>query len=99
MIIAVEPLSGHPEAALLAIEVAVTSHAVDRLQEARIYARAGIPEYWLVDVPGEAVEVRTEPTPDGHVMSRTLRAGDELRAIAVPDTPPLDVRALFAARA
>jgi len=75
----------------------VTSHAVDRLLKARIYARAGIPEYWLVNVPGEVVEVRTEPTSDGYVVMRTLRAGDELTALAVPDVGALDVGALFAA--
>ncbi len=97
LVIAAEPVSGHPETALLAVEVAVTSHAVDRLQKSRIYARAGIPEYWLVDVPGEAVEVRTQPTADGYVLTRTARAGDLVEAIAVPDTPALDVAALFAA--
>ncbi|MDQ3629811.1 MAG: Uma2 family endonuclease [Actinomycetota bacterium] len=97
LVIEAEPVAGHPVTALLAIEVAVTSHAVDRLQKARIYARAGIPEYWLVDVPGQAIEVRTEPTPDGYVVTRTVRAGDELTAVAVPDTAGLDVRALFAA--
>lgn len=97
LVIASEPLEGHPETALLAVEVAVTSHAVDRLQKARIYARAQIPEYWLVDVPGETVEVRTEPTADGYVRTRIARAGDAIEAVAVGATPPLDVAALFAA--
>lgn len=96
LVIAAEPDSGHPETALLAVEVAITSHAVDRLQKARLYARAAIPEYWLVDVPGQAIEVRTEPTPDGYVRTRIARAGDRVTALAVPDTAALDVAALFA---
>ncbi len=96
LVVAAEPVSGHPETALLAIEVAVTSHAVDRLQKARVYARAGIPEYWVVDVPGQAIEIRSEPTPDGYVLTRTARPGDAVTALAVPDTAALDVRALFA---
>ncbi len=99
LVIASEPLEGHPETALLAVEVAVTSHAVDRLQKARIYARAQIPEYWLVDVPGQTVEVRTEPTADGYVQTRIARAGDAIETVAVGATPPLDVAALFAAPA
>lgn len=81
--------------ALLAIEVSVASHAVVRIKKAPIYARAGIPEYWLVDVPGKAIEVRTQPTADGYVMVRTLRAGETLETVAMPDTPALDVAALF----
>jgi len=97
LVVATEPVVGHPETALLAVEVAVTSHAVDRLQKARVYARAGIPEYWVVDVPGQTIEVRSEPTPDGYVLTRTARPGDVVEALAVPDTAALDVRALFAA--
>lgn len=97
LVLATEPIAAHPETALLAVEVAVTSHAVDRLQKSRIYARAGIPEYWLVDVPGATVEVRTEPSDDGYVRTRTARAGELVEAIAVPDTRALNVAALFAA--
>lgn len=41
------------------------SHAKDRIRRGRIYARAGIPGYWLVDVPGRVVEVRNQPGDDG----------------------------------
>ncbi len=87
--------SRHPDTALLVVEVAVTSHEVDR-GKARIYARADIPEYWIVDVPGKAIEVHSDPTADGYVLTRTLRAGDTLTPIAVPDAPALDVASLFA---
>lgn len=96
LVVASEGNDEHPDTGLLAIEVAVTSHAVERMQKAPIYARAGIPEYWLIDVPAQAIEVRTQPTADGYVMVRTLGAGDTLEAIAVPDTPPLDISALLA---
>ncbi|MGO9557921.1 MAG: Uma2 family endonuclease [Acidimicrobiales bacterium] len=60
------PPGQHPRTALLAVEVAVTSHEADRGLKAELYARAGVPTYWLVDVPGKAVEVRTDPGPDGY---------------------------------
>lgn len=60
------PLGQHPGTAILVVEVAVSSHAVDRDVKARLYAAAGIPSYWLVDVPGRAVEVRTAPASDGY---------------------------------
>ncbi|MEZ4269285.1 MAG: Uma2 family endonuclease [Myxococcota bacterium] len=49
---------------LLAVEVAHTSQAIDR-RKARIYAAAGVPVYWLVDVPARCIEVRSDPLPDG----------------------------------
>ena len=56
----------HPRTALLTVEVAVSSHDADRGLKVKLYARAGVPTYWIVDVPGKAVEVRTDPGPDGY---------------------------------
>src|SRR5262249_51742183 len=53
----------HPRSALLVVEVAETSLAVDRGVKARIYARGNIPEYWIVNVAGRCIEVRTDPEP------------------------------------
>ena len=52
------PPGEHLRGALLAIEVAVSSHRRDRGRKAALYAEADITTYWLVDVPGRAVEVR-----------------------------------------
>ena len=59
-------LERHPRGCdvIVAVEVSVTSHAEDRAKAA-LYARAGIPVYWRVDVPGRRVEVHEDPTPDG----------------------------------
>ncbi len=51
--------TAHPTTAELVVEVAFSSHRVDRGVKAEIYAEAGIPEYWIVDVPGRRVEVRS----------------------------------------
>src|SRR6202167_752217 len=52
-LLAGRPAAGaHPSTALLVVEVAVSSHRLDRGRKAERYAQAGIPEYWLVDVPG-----------------------------------------------
>lgn len=51
----------HPVSALLVIEVADRSLRKDRELKSRIYARAGVPEYVLVDVARKALEVRTHP--------------------------------------
>jgi Uma2 family endonuclease len=51
----------HPHEALLIVEVADTSLVQDRLTKAGIYAAAAIPEYWIVDVRGQRVEVHRQP--------------------------------------
>ncbi len=50
----------HPATALLVIEVAFDSLAMDRAK-AEVYAEAGVQEYWIVDVARRRVEVRHRP--------------------------------------
>jgi Uma2 family endonuclease len=66
-----EPLPGrHPRTALLVVEVSFSSPQIDRGVKAELYAKAGVPTYWLVDVLGKAVEVRTDPGPGGYSRSK-----------------------------
>lgn len=57
---------GSPEDVLLLIEVAETSIRYDRATKLRLYAEAGVPEYWIVDCAAETVEVYRSPGPDGY---------------------------------
>lgn len=77
----------HPTTALLLIEVSNTSLRTDRRVKLPIYAEAGVPAYWIVDVsrPGAlTVEVHTEPSPTGYARSVTLHDGDTLRPSQLP---------------
>jgi Uma2 family endonuclease len=76
----------HPTHPLLLIEVAESSIRKDRRLKASIYAEAGAPEYWIVDISGEVlrVEVLTMPTPKGYRHSETLYDGDVLRPTTLP---------------
>jgi len=47
----------------IAIEVSDSTLAFDRRDKGRIYARAGIPVYWIVNVVDSCVEVYTDPDP------------------------------------
>jgi Uma2 family endonuclease len=49
------------EDALLLIEVAESSLAYDRSTKLRLYAEAGIPEYWVVDCLAESVDIYRAP--------------------------------------
>lgn len=44
------------------IEFSATSLRIDRVGKARIYARAGIPVYWIVNVVDKVIEVYTRPS-------------------------------------
>jgi Uma2 family endonuclease len=52
----------HPTTALLIVEVAGSSLPQDRLTKSRIYAAAGVPEYWIVNLRDECVEVLRVPS-------------------------------------
>lgn len=54
-------LDGHPRQAFLVVEVARTSADEDRRIKGALYASAGVPEYWLVNLAEHVVEVFREP--------------------------------------
>ena len=51
-----------PEDMTLVVEVAGSSVGRDRGIKRRIYARAGVPAYWIVVLPERAVDVYTDPS-------------------------------------
>ena len=74
----------HPDRAFLIVEVANSSHKVDHLK-ADLYAAAAVPEYWIVDVPGRSIEVRTDPVNGTYATMRTYRKGDTVALATFPD--------------
>ncbi|HXE73169.1 MAG TPA: Uma2 family endonuclease [Candidatus Nitrosotenuis sp.] len=82
----------HPSTADLVIEVADTSLAYDREVKAAVYAAAGIPEYWLVNLPERCLEVRRHPGPDSASMT-----GHSYRSLQV-HRPEESVSPLFCPR-
>jgi Uma2 family endonuclease len=78
----------HPRTALLVVEIADSSLIQDRLTKAAIYARAAIPEYWLVNLVDERVEVFREPLPrKGRYRSvRVASRGERIAITAFPGT-------------
>ncbi len=69
--------AGHPSAAdvLLLVEVPDSSLAYDRDTKLGLYARFGVPEVWIVDIPGVAVEVYREPKAGAYARRDRLAAG------------------------
>ncbi|MBI4203087.1 MAG: Uma2 family endonuclease [Chloroflexi bacterium] len=74
-----------PADVYLLIEVGDSTIAFDRQQKTPMYARAGIPEVWLVDLNAQHVEVYRGPTPQGYTDVRILGRGSALTPAAFPD--------------
>src|SRR2546429_669945 len=56
-------LDAHPSRAVLIVEVAESSYWIDREYKASLYARAGIADFWIVDLGHETLEVHRDPEP------------------------------------
>jgi hypothetical protein len=80
---------------LLLIEVSDTSLAYDRSTKQRLYAQAGIAEYWIVDCEAEAVEVYRDPGPEGYRDVRRVEGRAVLALQAFPDVQ-LSIPDIFA---
>jgi Uma2 family endonuclease len=93
-LVVVEPVGRTrlPDTARLAVEIAVTSLRHDRWKAAR-YARAGVREYWLVDVPDRAVLVHREPEGDRYGSVTTVGDGDTVTPLL--GRPDVDVSELL----
>jgi Uma2 family endonuclease len=80
-----------PEDVMLLIEVSDTTLAYDRGVKLPLYARAGIREVWIVDLPGETTERYTDPSEEGYRRADLLRRGQRLESISLPGlTPSVD---------
>jgi Uma2 family endonuclease len=77
----------HPTAALLVVEISDTTLDFDRRRKRGLYARAGIPEYWIVNLLDRCIEVHLFPTGGEYAHSCTYDATSTLAARAAPHSP------------
>lgn len=83
--------SGHPTTAALVVEVADSSLRLDRGPKARVYARAGIADYWIVNLIDRVLEVHREPSgprPGGQSAYAAVHTLDADAIIAPLAAPP-----------
>lgn len=73
-----------PEDVLLVVEVAETSADFDREVKLPLYARAGIPETWLLDLAADCIEA-FKPSPQGYGEIRRLWRGQVIAPRAFPE--------------
>jgi Uma2 family endonuclease len=70
---------------LLLIEVADSSVRYDRRVKLPLYARFGIPEYWIVNLPESCIEAYHTPDEEGYQEFRRYVAGERISPQALPD--------------
>ncbi|HLK93553.1 MAG TPA: Uma2 family endonuclease [Polyangia bacterium] len=75
----------HPSQGQLIVEVAGSSLNKDRLVKARLYATAGVTEYWVIDIAAKTIEVCCEPVDGQYTRLHAAGPGGSIRLQAFPD--------------
>jgi Uma2 family endonuclease len=78
---------GHPQRPVLAVEVADSSLVGDRQIKGSLYARAGIADYWIVNLVDHAVEVYRDPVRDSTATYGWAYRGVEHHGLAAFVSP------------
>jgi Uma2 family endonuclease len=81
----------HPARAALIVEIAESSLDLDRGEKSSLYARAGVADYWIVNLVDHALEVHREPIADAgslfgwrYASVVALRTGETVTPLAAP---------------
>lgn len=74
----------HPGDVLLVVEVSDATLRYDRETKLPLYAGAGVPEAWLVDLQNGAIELHTEPSAGGYKVARKFDRAETITSITVP---------------
>lgn len=71
------------ESVRLIVEVADTTLRNDLARKAAVYARNGVPEYWVVDVEGAAIRQMWRPEGEVYAEQREVKFGDRIAAATI----------------
>jgi Uma2 family endonuclease len=75
----------HPSVTALIIEVADSSLRLDRGLKSKLYAAAGVTDYWILDVPKLQIEVRRDPVGTQFTSVAVHDRFADLRPLAFPE--------------
>lgn len=68
---------------LMAVEVSITTLRTDLNYKKALYASAGIPEYWVVDVDAGRIHQFWSPDGEDYAHSRVCGIGDRLESLTI----------------
>jgi len=95
-----EYIASNPSASdiRLAVEVSDSTLTFDLGPKARLYARAGIPEYWVFDIAGRRLIVHRYPEAGSYSVVTAYAEGESVTPLAMPASSfPVAVAFPFAA--
>jgi len=72
----------HPTTAVLLVEVADSTPEYDRQRKGHIYARAGIRDYWIVNLVDRCIEIYRDPIQASYGAGRRYLPGDQVVPLA-----------------
>jgi Uma2 family endonuclease len=72
---------------LLVVEVADSTLEFDREAKGVLYARYNLPEYWIMNLREQVLEVYREPRDGQYASVQTLKRGQKLAPLAGPASP------------
>jgi Uma2 family endonuclease len=87
----------HPETAVLIVEVSEASLLHDTQRKKPLYARAGIPEYWIFDLRKPRLEVHRDPAGGAYHSRRLLHLTESVSPLFSPEAA-FDVASFFPQR-
>jgi Uma2 family endonuclease len=73
-----------PQDLLLVLEIADSSLYLDLIIKGALYARAGIVEYWVLDIAGRRMIVHHDPQDGRYTSTVTYSADDRVAPLAAP---------------
>jgi Uma2 family endonuclease len=74
-----------PQDVLLVLEVADTTVRYDSQTKLATYARAGIPEYWIVNLADNTIDVYRQPQRDSYAERARFQRGEKVALARFPD--------------
>ena len=84
----------HPTSPVLVVEVADSSLARDRGRKGSLYARAGVPDYWIVNLTDGVLEIYRDPrrTAAGRWRYAAVRVGKPRATVSPLAAPRARIR-------
>lgn len=67
----------------LLVEVADTTQSFDLSRKAALYARHGVPEYWVVDLTAQTIHQMWSPSGEAFVERRQIAFGERIAAVTI----------------
>lgn len=75
-----------PDDLAIIVEVSDTTLRTDRIVKTRLYARSGIPEYWIIDLSGRQLHIHRQPVDGNYAQISVHGEGAAVAVAAHPET-------------